>query len=176
MDDKPVTEERFWDIIETSWSQAGPDVNQARQNLLSNSISDLDSKNLSEALKESVVLVYEDQIDDLRKPQLVEFDRILERKLFDIDREDIHKKHGGPIERFLFARSFIVLAGRQYYEAVKEDPNRVVPKLEAEEMSRSAKLYYYHKHDQEMPATEISIETFSNKAGWPNGRPDQPGP
>lgn len=168
MDDKPVTEQRFWDIIEQSWSNVTAEVQQARQNLLRNAVSNFDAQNLHRALKESVVLVYEEQIDDLRKPQLIEFDRILERKLFDIDREDIHKKHGGPVERFLFARSFIVLAGKDYYDAVKDDPSRVVPQLEAEEMSRSAKLYYYHKHDEEMPRTDISIETFSNKRGWPS--------
>ncbi len=166
MDDKPVTEERFWQIIEQSWSKVAPEVQQARRNLLHNAVSELDCQNLLNALKE-VVLVYEDQIDDLRKPQLIEFDKILERKLFDIDREDIHKKHGGTVERFLFARSFIVLAGMEYYDAVIDDPCRVIPKLEAEEMSRSAKLYYYHKYDEEMPGTDISIETFSNKAGWP---------
>lgn len=168
MNDEPVTEERFWDIIEQSWGNVTPEVQQARQNLLHSAVSNFDAQNLHRALKESVVLVYEEQIDDLRKPQLIEFDRILERKLFDIDREDIHKKHGGPVERFLFARSFIVLAGKDYYYAVKDDPSKVVPQLEAEEMSRSAKLYYYHKHDEEMPRTDISIETFSNKGGWPS--------
>ena len=161
-----MDEQRFWEIMEKAWSRCEPEVELSRRNLLSGSFSDKDAKNLSEAIDELVVIVFEDQVDYLDAKGLIEFDRILERKLFEIDRKEIHTQHGGPIERFLFARSFIVLAGKDYYDAVNADPNRVVPKMESEEMSESARLYYFHKYDEEMPGTDISRKTGSNKAGW----------
>lgn len=147
--------ERFWEIIEESWSQVSPEANTARANLLAGKIKDSELNALHNAIENSVILVYEDQIDELKKHELIDFDRILQSKLLDLDRPEIFKHHGGPFERFLFARSFIVLAGKAYFEAVMLDPSRVVGRLESEEMSNSAKLYYFHKYDEEMPSSDI---------------------
>ncbi|MBX9569495.1 MAG: hypothetical protein K2X77_11400 [Candidatus Obscuribacterales bacterium] len=163
-----MNEERFWAMVEHAWSQVAPEVQTARQKLLSGKVTDADVKHLHQAL-DPVLIAYEDQIDYLSKQELIDLDRIVERKLYDIDRADVHRHHGGPIERFIFARSFMVLAGKDYYDAVNNNAERVVPKLESEGMSQSARVYYFHKHDEEMPASDISRDTRSNQSGW-NGK------
>ncbi|MET8089612.1 hypothetical protein [Micromonospora sp. NPDC005220] len=49
-------------------------------------------------------------------------DPVVERKLHDIDREDIHEVTDGSDDGFLYARGFIVALGRAYYEAVRTRP------------------------------------------------------
>ena len=48
---------------------------------------------------------------------------ILERKLYDIDRADIHERTDGSDDGFLYCRGFIVGMGQRYYEAVRTNPD-----------------------------------------------------
>jgi Protein of unknown function (DUF4240)/Immunity protein 26 len=99
------------------------------------------------------------------KEQLLAFDRTLERKLYDIDRQDIQEHTDGSDDGFLYARGFIVSMGREYYELVSADPSKAFPDLEFEEFCYFSKNLYEEKYGS-MPASTISRESTSNKAGW----------
>ena len=97
--------------------------------------------------------------------QLLAFDRTLERKLFDIDRQDIQEHTDGSDDGFLYARGFIVSMGREYYEFVSADPSKALPDLEFEEFCYVS-VHLYEKKYGPMPTSTISRESTSNKAGW----------
>lgn len=106
------------------------------------------------------------QLSDLPAEELLAFDRILERKLYDIDRADIHERTDGSDDGFLYCRGFIVAIGRRYYEAVREDPDLAVMDAECEQMCYIS-WHLYHDRFGEMSPSGISRETCSNVAGWP---------
>src|ERR1041384_4574430 len=127
-----MNEERFWEIIEEAWKKAGV-MDKARQKLVKGKASEDDLSELIESLDE-VILALRSALETLPQKQLMEFDRILERKLFEIDRADVQEHTDGSDDGFLYARGFIVTAGQAYYEADNAEPSRAVMDCECEEM------------------------------------------
>ncbi len=121
---------------------------------------------LEEALDE-VIPALRDQLSGLPADELLEFDRILERKLYDIDRADIHNRTDGSDDGFLYCRGFIVAMGRGYYEAVRSNPVIAIPDAECEEMCYLS-WHMYHERFGEVLPSGISRETQSNSVGWPS--------
>jgi hypothetical protein len=95
------------------------------------------------------------------------FDRILERKLYDLDRAEIHEHTDGSDDGFLYARGFIVAAGKDYYDAVLAKPSTARMDLECEEMCYLS-WELYEENFGVLPPSEISRESCSNTAGWPS--------
>ena len=93
------------------------------------------------------------------------FDRILERKLWDIDRAEIQKFTDGSDDGFLYARGFIVAAGRDFYDAVNATPERARMDIECEDMCYLS-YHVYVERFGEMPRSDITRESASNPAGW----------
>ncbi len=118
-----------------------------------------------EALEE-VIPALHDSLDKLPAEELLAFDRILERKLYDIDRAEIQEHTDGSDDGFLYARGFIVAAGKRYYDAVNGSPPTALMDLECEEMCYLS-WHLYREKFGDAPASGISRETCSNKAGWP---------
>ena len=56
--------------------------------------------------KAVVVPALQAALDLLPKDELLQFDRILERKLYDIDRSEIHEYTDGSDDGFLYCRGF----------------------------------------------------------------------
>jgi hypothetical protein len=108
-----------------------------------------------------------DQCRELPGGELTSLDRVLERKLYDIDRADIQAVTDGSEDGFLYARGFIVAMGRDFYDAVASDPEAAVLGAECEEM-----CYFfadlYRERFGEFPETGsgISRESCSNTTGW----------
>jgi hypothetical protein len=73
-----------------------------------------------------------DQCRALPGDELTSLDRVLERKLYDIDRTDIQAVTDGSDDGFLYARGFIVAMGRDFYDAVVGDPQVAVLDAECE--------------------------------------------
>lgn len=159
-----MNEERFWAMIETAWDAAGGKAKQ-RQKLAEGTLSESGAFALQEALEGDVVPALREQLDALPAAELLAFDRVLERKLYDIDRSDVHEHTDGSDDGFLYCRGFIVGMGRAYYEAVSADPERAVLDAECEAMCY---LPWHLHHDKfgDVPASGISRETGSNAAGW----------
>jgi len=108
-----------------------------------------------------------DQCRELPGGKLTSLDRVLERKLYDIDRADIQAVTDGSEDGFLYARGFIVATGSDFHDAVASDPQVAMPDAECEEM-----CYFfadlYRERFGEFPETGpgISRESCSNAIGW----------
>src|SRR3982751_1746731 len=113
-----------------------------------------------EALEE-VIPALRESLEQLPSPELLAFDRILERKLYDIDRSEIQEHTDGSDDGFLYCRGFIVAAGKAYYDAVNTDPSRAMMDLECEDLCYLSARVYLKKFG-EMPDSGISRESVSN--------------
>jgi hypothetical protein len=159
-----MNEKQFWDLIESSWQAVGG-MTKARQKLAEHKLSEERAEELMEALQE-VIPALREHLDKLPAEELLAFDRILERKLYDIDRAEIQEHTDGSDDGFLYARGFIVAAGKRYYDAVNATPATALMDLECEEMCYVS-WHLYRQKFGDAPASDISRETCSNKAGWP---------
>jgi hypothetical protein len=137
-------ESRFWSLISSAWQGVeGRDLDAFLNNL----------GMLSE---------------DLPADELTALDRVMERKLYDLDRADVHAVIDGSDDSFLYGRGYLVALGRDHYEAVLADPGNA-------EEGRCEELCYFFAHLRERRHGEwpdtgsgISRETGSNEAGWPD--------
>lgn len=159
-----MDEDRFWSMIETAWATVGSKA-KSRQALAAGKLSEGRVAALQETLEEAVTPALREQLAALPAHELLAFDRILERKLYDIDRADIHERTDGSDDGFLYCRGFIVGMGRKYYEAVQVNPDVAVTDAECEEMCYLS-WHVYQERFGEVPPSEISRETRSNAAGW----------
>lgn len=160
-----MDENRFWAMIETAWGAVGGKA-KPRQRLADGKLPEKQAYALQEVLADEVVPALRDLLDALPAAELLAFDRILERRLYDIDRADIHERTDGSDDGFLYCRGFIVGMGRAYYEAVLAEPDRAVVDAECEEMCYLS----WHLHQDkfgDVPPSGISRESNSNTAGWP---------
>ena len=159
MDDK-----RFWSMIENAWRDVEGSA-ATRKKLAQGA---LDEDGATELVWQSVnefIPALQAALERLPEDELLQFDRTLERKLYDIDRSDIQEHTDGSDDGFLYARAFIVAAGQAYYDAVKKDPSRAMTELECEDLCYLPVRVYEQKFG-DMPRSEISRETGSNHAGW----------
>jgi Protein of unknown function (DUF4240) len=99
--------------------------------------------------------------------ELTSLDRVLERKLWEIDRADVHAVTGGSDDGFLYSRGFTVAMGREFYGSVMDTPQMAVPWAECEEMCYFfAQLYREWFGDFPDTGSGISRESGSNLVGW----------
>lgn len=159
-----MTEKRFWSLIESAWQVVGGKA-KARQKLAEGKLSEDKSEALVKSLDE-VIPELSKLLGKLTAAELLEFDRILERKLFAIDRAEVQEHTDGSDDGFLYSRGFIVAVGHAYYAAVDANPSVALMDMECEEMCYLS-LHLHEEKFGEVPASGISRETCSNKAGWP---------
>jgi Protein of unknown function (DUF4240) len=165
-------EEGLWGLVEAAWAPLGADVDQARQALTRRAPGpgeDLHDKPLAvvEAALKGFLSNLGSISEGLSADELTGLDRVVESKLYDIDRADIQAVTGGSDDGFLYARGFIVALGRDFYTAVAEDPKKAVLDAECERMC----YFFAHLHRERygtFPSTGsgVSRESFSNPAGW----------
>jgi hypothetical protein len=160
-----MTESRFWSLIESAWQSVGGKA-KARQKLAEGKLSDERAELLVEALEE-VISALRGLLDQLPAKELLAFDRILERKLYDIDRQEVQEHTDGSDDGFLYARGFIVAAGQGYYDAVNANPAVALMDLECEEMCYLS-WHLFREKFGEPPPSDISRESCSNAAAWPD--------
>jgi hypothetical protein len=155
----------FWNAIEAAWKRAGGKL-KARQKLAAGKLSQEKAEELLESLDEFTAAL-RDQLQLLSAADLLAFDRILVQKLYDIDRSDIQEHTDGSDDGFLYARGFIVAAGKEYYDAVNAEPSVALSGLDCEDICYMS-LHLYEEKFGEIPDSVISRESCSNKSGWPN--------
>jgi len=159
-----MNDTQFWLLIEEAWSAAGG-WNEERKDLAEGRLPDDKLSDLAGAL-DKVIPALRARLQSLTQNDLLAFDRILERKLWDIDRAEIQEVTDGSDDGFLYARGFIVAAGRDFYGAVNSNPSRARMDVECEDMCYLS-FHVYEKKFGEMPRSEITRESASNPAGWP---------
>ncbi|MDL4776208.1 DUF4240 domain-containing protein [Actinomadura xylanilytica] len=172
-DQHMVDEARFWDFLEAAWAPLGAEVDRARSALATRTPApgeDFDGKPPF-AVVDGALDGFLDNLTansrGLSAEELTAFDRVVERKLHDIDREDVHAVTDGSDDGFLYARGFIVALGRDFYAAVVRDPRTAVLDADCEGMC----YFFAHLHRRrfgDFPDTGsgLSRESFSNPAGW----------
>src|SRR6266481_5540696 len=116
-----MDDSRFWAMIESAWRAVGGKL-EVREKLSEGELSAEEAEGLLESL-DAVIPELRNQLNQLSAADLLAFDRILERKLYDIDRAEIQEYTDGSDDGFLYARGFIVAAGKGYYDAVNAKPS-----------------------------------------------------
>jgi hypothetical protein len=159
-----MDEKRFWSIIEEAWQEVDGSA-AARKKLARGTLDEDGALELAEQAVSEFIPALRASLDPLPRDELLEFDRILERKLYNIDRAAIQEHTDGSDDGFLYARDFIVAAGQAYYDAVSNEPSRALMDLECEDMCYIS-FHVFAEKFGEMPHSGISRETGSNKAGW----------
>lgn len=155
----------FWTMIETAWATVGG-YKEERTLLAQGKLDDEKAFDLQDALSD-VVPALESELNKLSKEELFKFDRILEHKLYDIDREEVYAATDGSDDGFLYARGFIVAMGEEYYAAVNRDPKKAIMDLECEDICYLS-FHLYENKFGDMPDSEISRESGTNPNGWPD--------
>lgn len=158
-----MNEYDFWALIESAWQTIGA-KQKARQALAEGTASETQAWEFEED-GYKMVAALEDKLRQLNQHDLLRFDRILEKKLYDIDRVDIHDHTDGSDDGFLYARGFIVAIGQEYYDAVVADPSKAICDAECESMCFVARVLY-EQNFGDIPASGISRESGSNSNGW----------
>jgi hypothetical protein len=160
-------EARFWALMEAAWAQCSAEANRVRRALVARTPGrDADLFAIDDALPVFLGALA-DQCCSLPGGELTSLDRVLERKLYDIDRADIQAVTDGSDDGFLYARGFIVAMGRDFYDAVAGDPQVAVLEAECEQMC----YFFAHRYREcfgKFPETGsgISRGSCSNAAGW----------
>ncbi|XVV09670.1 DUF4240 domain-containing protein [Actinoplanes sp. CA-131856] len=161
-------EDRFWALIESAWQRLGPEPAALRRALTARDPGDEDFEVYAlDGWLAPFLRTLTELSAELPGADLADLDRVLERKLHDLDRADIHEVTDGSDDGFLYARGFIVALGRDYYEAVRRDPAVAVLDADCEEMC----YFFAHLHENRFGAapekdSTISRETGDNVAGW----------
>ncbi|WP_422737915.1 DUF4240 domain-containing protein [Micromonospora sp. WMMD729] len=164
-------EARLWALIESAWAELGAEPQALRRALLARDPADDDDEDDPSIAIDRWLSPFLDRLAHLSAglstQELTDLDRVVERKLHEIDREDIHEITDGSDDGFLYCRGFIVALGRDYYEAVRATPGRAFPDAECESMC----YFFAHLHNDRFgswPETGsgISRESFCNPAGW----------
>lgn len=176
-------EERLWALIEQAWSGAGESVNAARHALATRPpvprTAETDTDQTEDPLGRQLMATVDaagdafiqqlrDLAAELSSPELTALDRVVERRLYDLDREEVHDVTDGSDDGFLYARGFILAVGRDFYAAVDADPRLAVLDADLEAMC----YLFAHVHEQKFGAwpesgSGISRETCQNPTGWP---------
>ena len=87
----------FWKIISAAWSEAGG-YESEREALSAGNLSEDDLEELNGGLEEFLEALT-DALQRLGQKELLAFDQILERKLYEIDREEIQEFTDAAIKR-----------------------------------------------------------------------------
>lgn len=160
-----MTEQKFWEIIESAWTDSPKLYNLKTKALETNDEELLEE--LSGEVGETILENYNKRLILLDKQKFTEFIHILEEKLYRIDREVIHKYTDGSDDGFLYCRCFILAMGERYYNMVDENPSKATMDLEAEIFGFSAYKVFQEKFGEEFDRNSIHcIESCSNKSGW----------
>jgi hypothetical protein len=158
-------ESRFWSLIESAWEMVGAEPSARRKALIERESDDevyaVDAY-LGEFLANLRTLSVE-----LSSEEMIDLDRVLERKMYVVDRADIQEVTDGSDDGFLYCRGFIVAMGRDFFEAVVADPAVAICDAECESMAYFFANLHNERHGA-YPDTEsgISRETTSNRDGW----------
>jgi len=161
----------FWASIEQAWSTV--DDGGARARLLTPSSDDSEDRYaLAEELDkhmDAMLAALRDILNTYTSRRLCVWDAYCERALYDIDREDVHAALDGSDDGFLYARGFVVAAGRAYYDLVNKNPAKYgIMDAECEEMCYFGAHVHQDRFGEWTPKSGISRETCSNKEGWKN--------
>lgn len=163
-------EARFWAMLEDAWATLGPEPNDVRRALAKRDVS-VDASDEAAELEghlDVVLRALARACEGLSSEELTALDRVVERKLHEIDRADVQQVTDGSDDGFLYSRGFILALGQEFYEAVAREPRVAVTDAECEDLCYFfTELHEARFGDAPETGSGISRESVSNEAGWP---------
>src|SRR5688500_7319284 len=106
-----MDDDRFWRMIEDAWRDVDGAAT-ARKRLVAGTLDEDAATELADRAWNEFVPALRAALEALPRDNLLAFDRILERKLYEIDRADVQEHTDGSDDGFLYARGFVVAAGK----------------------------------------------------------------
>ncbi|MFO0546876.1 MAG: DUF4240 domain-containing protein [Polyangiaceae bacterium] len=166
-------EVRFWGLIEEAWAHQPVEVLRARKQL-ARGVEEDDETLACSAVEDALDEVVEDLENSLRslnQDELRQFDAMLTRKLYELDRHELQHRSHHSDEDFLFARGYVVALGNAYYEAVRTGAVTLPEGAECEAICRLAERVHEDRFGCKPPRdTSVSMRTGSNASGWSSPR------
>lgn len=160
-----MNEANFWQLIETAWSLS-PELNAARRLALRTNDPFL-LESLSYELADVIGENLRRLLEALDKSALTAFLRLMEEKLYHIDRQEIRQYTDGSDDGFLYCRCFIVGMGEAYYKGIDSNPALATMDVEAESIGFIGYEVYLEKFNESFSRNTLHcIESGSNKKGW----------
>jgi hypothetical protein len=163
----PADEAWLWALVEAAWAPLGSGIREVRQELVTRHPGSRADISILEGALPAFLDILAGCSRGLSPDELTRLDRVVERKLWELDRADVHAVTGGSADGFLYSRGFVVAMGREFCDAVAGDPEMGVRYAECEEMC----YFFAHLCDDqfgEFPDTGsgISRESRSNLMAW----------
>ncbi len=160
-----MAEEKFWQLIETVWSKV-PTLHIIRAIAVKTNDKEL-LKELSNAMEAQLLPHFKATLATLDKATLTDFIHFKEAKLYQLDRQEVHKYTSGSDDGFLYCRCFILGMGEAYYNKIDKNPKQATVELEGESFGFQAYWLYEEKFGQEFPRNKVHcIESHSNQEKW----------
>ncbi len=160
-----MTEEKFWQIIETAWSKVTT-LHIIRAIAVKTNDKDLLAE-LSSAMGVQILPHFKAALATLDKITLTKFIHFQEAKLYQIDRQEIHQYTDGSDDGFLYRRCFIFGMGEAYYNKIDKNPKKAAIDLAAENFGFAAYQVYEKKFGQAFNRNSVHcIESCSNEEKW----------
>jgi len=126
---------------------------------------------------EAVIKPVVDSLSELSAEEIYGFEEILTERLHALDAEKYAKEIGEDayvnneqhfsVYGFLYSRCVIVANGEEFYEQILKLPKDFPKDMEFEALLEIAAKAYEKKTRKEWKyVSQLSYETYSNKAGW----------
>ncbi|PUZ29224.1 hypothetical protein DCC81_07100 [Chitinophaga parva] len=161
-----MDEALFWQLIEASWTDS-PEDNEDRIDALETNDED-ELLELADTMSDVIMHNYRRRLGELDKPSMAAFLRILEVKMYELDRKEIHDHLDGSDDGFVYARGFVIFMGEEYFNKINEDPSQGTFDTRCEEFVFEGYSIYEEKFEEPFERYQVcSVETGSNKEGWP---------
>ena len=157
--------DKFWPIIEATWSNV-PSLDIIRAITVKTNDQEL-LPELSNAMEVQILPHFKEALAKLDKKTLTNFILFQEKKLYQIDRQEVHQYTDGSDDGFLYSRCFILGMGKAYYNMIDKNPKKATMDLEAEGFGFAAYQVYEEKFGQEFDRNSVHcIESCSNEEKW----------
>ena len=157
-------DDEFWDLIERAW-MANEQLYNERAIVLRKK-----DKKLVYGLESKMSIVMENLEQGLKtldKEQLTRFNQFVEKKLYLIDRAEIHKYTDGGDDSFYYNRGFILALGKEYYEKINRKPRHATFDAECETICFLGYSVYEDKFNKEFERYQYhDATTGSNIHEW----------
>ena len=156
-----MKEELFWGTIEMAWQTAGG-AHATRQQLARGGETWNERiERLLDKVLPNVVEALRSALENAEREELLDFARILGERLRALDLPEVLRRSGAEEgEGFLYARSFIVILGRDFYAAVAADPAILMSGLQCEELWDMPAAVYEGRFGMAAPSVEHSVEEW----------------
>lgn len=154
----------YWDLIERAWKK-NVNLNKERELAISEMRNEL-IYGLGKKI-DKFILSLERELRTLSKEDLTKFNRFVEKKLFIIDRAEIHRYTDGGDDGFYYARGFILAMGKEYFNKIDKRPSLATYDVESEIMCFVGYIVYKEKFNEEFERYKYhNASTGMNELEW----------